>query len=59
MVQSYTEVMSNWGAVTTWSITNVTAKAQIRKYLGVIGDIIVDYSCWVQSLFCRMGFVTV
>lgn len=56
MVQKYIEGMSNRGAVITWSIANAAAKALIRKYPGVVGDIDVDASTWAQSLFRRMGF---
>ena len=49
--------MCNWGAVITWSIANATAKALVRKYPDVVGGIDLDVSYWVQSLFCRMGFL--
>ena len=56
MVQSYIKGLSNRGAVITWTIANAAAKALIRKYPGVVGDIDVDSSFWAQSLFRRMGF---
>lgn len=56
MVQTYIEGMSNRGAVITWSIANAAAKALIRKYPNIIGDINLESSYWAQSLFRRMGF---
>ena len=56
MVQKYIKGMSNRGVVITWSIAYATAKALIRKYPIVVGDINVDSSYWAQSLFRRMGF---
>ena len=47
--------MSNRGAAITWSIANTAAKALIRKYPNVVGDIKLDSSYWALSLF-RMGF---
>ena len=55
MVQIYIEGMSNQGAAITWSIANTAAKALIRKYPNVVGDIKLDSSYWALSLF-RMGF---
>ena len=49
--------MSNRGAVITWSIANSAAKALMRKYPGIVGDIDIDSSSWAQSLFLCMGFV--
>ena len=56
VVQKYIEGMSNQGAVITWSIANADAKTLIRKYPNVVGDIDLDSSYWVQSLFRRMEF---
>ena len=56
MVQIYIEGMSNQGAAITWSIANTAAKALIRKYPNVVGDIKLDSSYWALSLFRRMGF---
>ena len=56
MVQSYIKGLNNRDAVITWTIANAAAKALIRKYPGVVGDIDVDSSFWAQSLFRRMGF---
>ena len=56
MVEKYIEEMCNQGAFITWSIANATAKALIRKYLNVVGEMDLDSSYWVQSLFCRIGF---
>ena len=36
--------------------TNAVGKALMKKYPGIFGDMDVDSSSWVQSLFCRMGF---
>ena len=49
--------MSDWKAVITWPIANAAAKALVRKHSGVTGDIDFDSSCWVQSLFCKIGFL--
>ena len=56
MTQNYIEGMTNWGAVITWSKANAAAKALIRKYPGIIGEINVDYSYRVQGLFRRIRF---
>ena len=57
IIQKYIQSMSNRGAVITWSIANSAAKALMRKYPGIVGDIDIDSSSWAQSLFRRMGFV--
>ena len=57
MIQTYIRSMSNRGAVITWSIANAAAKALMRKYPGIVGNIDIDSSSWAQSLFRRMKFV--
>ena len=42
MVQNYIKGMSNRGAVITWTAANAAAKALIKKYPGVTGDIDLD-----------------
>ena len=56
MVQTYIHGLSSRGAVITWAVANAAAKALMKKYPGVIGEIDVDSSYWAQSLFRRMGF---
>ena len=50
MIQTYIRSMSNRGAVITWSIANIAAKALMRKYPGIVGNIDIDSSPWAQSL---------
>ena len=57
MVQKYIQSMINRGAVITWAVANAAAKALMRKYPGMIGNIDIDSSSWAQSLFRRMGYV--
>ena len=57
MVQKYIQSMSNRGAVITWAIANAAAKALMRKYPGMVGEIDIESSSWAQSLFRRMGYV--
>jgi len=56
MIQTYIRSMSNRGAVITWSVANAAAKALMRKYPGIVGDIDIDSSSWAQSLFRRMNY---
>ena len=57
MVQKYIQSMSNIGAVITWAIANAAAKALMRNYPGMVGEIDIESSSWAQSLFRRMGYV--
>jgi len=57
MVQKYIQSIGNRGAVIMWAVANAAAKALMRKYPGMIGDIDIDSSSWAQSLFRRMGYV--
>ena len=57
MVQSYLTTLRNRGVVINTTIANPTANALIRRNPGVVGDIDVNSSRWVASLFRRIGFV--
>ena len=48
---------SNRGGVINTTIANATANALIKQISGVTGDIDVNLSHWVASIFRRMGFV--
>ena len=57
MVQKYLLAASNRGAVISRLSAVSAAKAVIKKYPNVIGNIDLDSSQWAKSLFVRMGFV--
>ena len=49
MVQTYIHGLSSRGAVITWAVANAAAKALMKKYPGVIGEIDVDSSYWASQ----------
>ena len=57
MIQSYIKSLSNRGGVVNTVIANATAKALMKRYPNVVGEIDVDNSRWAKSLFQRMNFV--
>ena len=57
MVQKHMRSLSKKGSVINTTVANATAKAVISKYPYVAGDIDVDSSRWIKSLFVRMNFV--
>ena len=57
MVQRYILGASNRGAVITRAGAVSAAKALLKKYPNVVGNIDLDSSSWAKSLFTRMGFV--
>ena len=57
MVQKYIIASSNRSNVISKSIATSTAKALISRNPGYAGQIDLESSSWVQSLFRRMGFV--
>ena len=57
MVQKYLLAASNRGAVLTRASAVSAAKALLKKYPKVVGNIDHDSSSWAKSLFIRMGFV--
>ena len=57
MVQKYLLAASNRGAVLTRASAVSAAKALLKKYPKVVGNIDLDSSSWAKSLFIRMGFV--
>jgi len=57
MVQKYLLAASNRGAVITRASAVSAAKALLKKYLNVVGNIDLESSYWVKSLFVQMGFV--
>ena len=57
MVQSYLTTLRNRGVVINTTIANPTANALIKRNPGVVGDIDINSSHWVDSLFRRIGFV--
>ena len=57
MVQKHMRSLSKKGSVINTTVANATAKALISKYPYVAGDIDVDSSRWIKSLFVRMNFV--
>ena len=57
MVQKHIRSLSKKGSVINTTITNATANALISEYPYVAGDIDVNSSRWVKSLFARMNFV--
>ena len=57
MVQKHIRSLSKKGSVMNTTITNATANALISEYPYVAGDIDVNSSRWVKSLFARMNFV--
>ena len=56
MAQSYILAASGRGAVITTSMTVSTARALKKRYPDIFGNIDVENSHWVQSLYRRMGF---
>ena len=56
MAQSYIMAASGRGAVITTSMTVSTARALKKRYPDMFGNIDVENSHWVQSLYRRMGF---
>ena len=57
MVQKLIRSLSKKGSVINTTIANTTANALISEYTNVAGDIVVNSSHWVKSLFVRMNFV--
>ena len=57
MVQRYILGASNRGAAITRAGAVSTAKALLKKYPNVVGNIDLDSSSWAKSLFTRMGSV--
>ena len=57
MVQKYLLAASNRGAVVSRASAVSAAKALLKKYPNVVGNIDLDSSQWAKSLFIRMGFV--
>ena len=57
MIQRYILGASNRGAVITRAGAASAAKALLKKYPNVVGNIDLDSSSWAKSLFTRMGFV--
>ena len=57
MIQSYIKSSSNRGGVVNTVIANPTAKALMKRYPNVVGEIDVDNSKWEKSLFQKMNFV--
>ena len=56
MVQKYIKAASNCGGVISRSMASATAKAQLVRYLDMVGMIDVENSSWAKSLFQRMGY---
>ena len=57
MVQKYIIASSNRGNIISRSVATSTAKVLITCNPRYVGQIDLESSSWVQSLFCRMGFV--
>ena len=57
MIQSYIKSLSNRGGVVNTVIANATAKALMKRYPNIVGEIDVDNSRWAKCLFQRMNFV--
>ena len=51
MIQSYIK-----SVIANTVIANATAKALMKKYPNVVGEIGVDHSRWAKSLYQRMNF---
>ena len=56
MVQRYILAASNRGSVITLAVAVSTAKALMTRNPHLIGNVDVESSHWVQSLYHRMGF---
>ena len=56
MVQKYIKAASNCGGVISRSMASATAKAQLVRYLDMVGMIDVENSSWAESLFQRMVY---
>ena len=56
MVQRYLLAASNRGAVLTRASAVSAAKALLKKYPNIVGDIDIESSSWAKSLYQRMGF---
>ena len=57
MVQKHLRFLRKKGSVINTTVANTSAIALISKYPYVAGDIDVNSSHWVKSLFARMNFV--
>ena len=57
MVQQHLRFLSKKGSVINTTVANANARALIRKYPHVAGDVDVESSRWAKSLFARMNFV--
>ena len=57
MVQRYILGASNRGAVITRAVAVSAAKALLKKYPNIVGNIDYDSSSWAKSLYTGMGFV--
>ena len=57
MIQSDIKSLSNHGGVVNSVIANATAKALMKRYPNVVGEIDVDNLRWAKSLFQRINFV--
>ena len=57
VIECHIKSLSNSGGVVNTVIANATAKALMKRYPNVAGEIDIDNSRWGKNLFQRMNFV--